>query len=208
MNKTTLLCALVFAFGAAPVHADDKTSDPAALKNATALMEQDFKTRGIATVDRLKQDSAMALCTKYRGHLPADVAKELEAEQMATIKFPADGKYMGDWKNGDKIAKSGRGATWSDKPDTVNGGGCYNCHRVSGTELSYGTIGPSLYQFGKLRGGPTEANMKYVYGKLYNSQAYVPCSNMPRFGYHGVLTEAQIKDLVALLLDPESVVNQ
>lgn len=206
--RTTVLAfaALAMALGIAPVSAAD--TDPALLTKATALMEKDFQSRGIAKVERLKQDDVMSLCTQYRGTLPADVAKRVQAEQMATIKFPADGKYMGDWKNGDKIAQSGRGATWSDKPDTVNGGGCYNCHRVSGTELSYGTIGPSLYQFGKLRGGPTEANMKYVYGKLYNSQAYVPCSNMPRFGYHGVLTEAQIKDLVALLLDPESIVNQ
>lgn len=208
MKNTVMLSALAVALSVGTAYAGDKSSDPAALKKATALMQQDFQTRGIASVDRLKQDQAMAVCTKYRGNVPADIAKELQSAQMETIKYPADGKFMGDWQNGDKIAKSGRGATWKDKPDTVNGGGCYNCHRVSGTELSYGTIGPSLYEFGKLRGGPTEANMKYVYGKLYNSQAYVPCSNMPRFGYHGVLTEAQIKDLVALLLDPKSVVNQ
>jgi sulfur-oxidizing protein SoxX len=207
MNKIVLTSALVLAVCAAPALAD-KTSDPKALKQATALMERDFQTRGIAGVDRLKQDETMALCTQYRDHVPADVAKKIEATALQSIKFPADGQYMGDWKNGDKIAKSGRGATWSDKPDTVNGGGCYNCHRVSGTEVSYGTIGPSLYQFGKLRGGATEANMKYVYGKVYNSQAYAACSNMPRFGEHGVLTEAQIRDLVALLLDPASPVNQ
>lgn len=207
MKKTVLTSALALLVCTAPALAD-KTSDPKALKQATALMEQDFQTRGIAGVDRLKQDEAMALCTQYRDHVPADVAKKIEATALQSIKFPADGQYMGDWKNGDKIAKSGRGATWSDKPDTVNGGGCYNCHRVSGTEVSYGTIGPSLYQFGKLRGGATEANMKYVYGKVYNSQAYAACSNMPRFGEHGVLTEAQIRDLVALLLDPASPVNQ
>lgn len=207
MKTTVVVSALALSLCATPALAD-KSSDPKVLKQATELMQRDFQTRGIANVDRLKQDEAMALCTKYRSEVPAKIAKKIEATEMETIKFPADGKYMGDWKNGDKIAKSGSGATWSDKPDTVNGGGCYNCHRVSGTELSYGTIGTSLYQFGKLRGGPTEANMKYAYGKIYNSQAYVACSNMPRFGTHGVLSEAQIKDLVALLLDPESPVNQ
>ena len=208
MKTTALLSALALSLCAAPALAADNTSDPKALKQATELMQRDFQTRGIANVDRLKQDEALALCTKYRSHVPAKIAKEIEAAQLQTIKYPEDGKYMGDWKNGDKLAKSGRGATWSDKPDTQNGGGCYNCHRVSGTEVSYGTIGPSLYEFGKLRGGATEANMKYVYGKLYNSQAYVACSNMPRFGLHGVLSNEQIKDLVALLLDPESVVNK
>jgi len=33
------------------------------------------------------------------------------------------------------------------------------------------------------------------------------CSNMPRFGHAGVLDEAQIRDLMALLLDPKSPVN-
>jgi L-cysteine S-thiosulfotransferase len=49
---------------------------------------------------------------------------------------------------------------------------------------------------------------KYVYGKVYDSQAFAACSAMPRFGAHGILTEQQIKDVVALLLDPKSPVNQ
>jgi sulfur-oxidizing protein SoxX len=49
---------------------------------------------------------------------------------------------------------------------------------------------------------------KYVYAKVYNPQAFTACSSMPRFGYHGILTEQQIKDVVALLLDPKSPVNQ
>jgi sulfur-oxidizing protein SoxX len=31
---------------------------------------------------------------------------------------------------------------------------------------------------------------------------------MPRFGHVGALVDSQIKDLVALLLDPESPVNK
>ena len=31
---------------------------------------------------------------------------------------------------------------------------------------------------------------------------------MPRFGHNGILTEEQIKDVVALLLDPQSPVNK
>ena len=30
---------------------------------------------------------------------------------------------------------------------------------------------------------------------------------MPRFGHNGILTEQQMKDLIALLLDPHSPVN-
>jgi sulfur-oxidizing protein SoxX len=74
-------------------------------------------------------------------------------------------------------------------------------------ELSYGTIGPSLYGFGKRRGF-TDATRKYAWDKIYNAEAFAACSNMPRFGQHHILTEQQIRDVVALLVDPASPVNQ
>ena len=94
------------------------------------------------------------------------------------------------------------------------GGSCYNCHQISKTELSYGSIGPSLYNYGKLRGvsDPTAIDSKpivdYTWGKLWNSKAYNACSGMPRFGHAGILTEQQLRDVMALLLDPKSPVNQ
>jgi sulfur-oxidizing protein SoxX len=68
-------------------------------------------------------------------------------------------------------------------------------------------VGPSLYQFGKKRGYSTEIQ-RYAYGKIYNAKAYNLCSQMPRFGHVGALTEQQMKDLTALLMDPASPVNQ
>ena len=103
--------------------------------------------------------------------------------------------------------QSGQGKQYSDDPKNPSGGNCYACHQLTKSEISYGTIGPSLYQFGKLRGYNDEVR-KYAYGKVYNAEAYAACSNMPRFGAHGILTEAQIKDVVALLMDPKSPVNQ
>jgi sulfur-oxidizing protein SoxX len=73
--------------------------------------------------------------------------------------------------------------------------------------MSYGTVGPSLLGFGKTRGNTPEMQ-RYVYGKIYNAKAYNACSQMPRFGTSGTLTPEQIKDFVALLLDPASPVNQ
>ena len=70
--------------------------------------------------------------------------------------------------------------------------------------------GPSArrcYQFGKLR-GYTDETRKYAYGKIWNADAYNACSNMPRFGHSQILSEQQIKDLVALLMDPDSPVNK
>jgi sulfur-oxidizing protein SoxX len=53
-----------------------------------------------------------------------------------------------------------------------------------------------------------KAVVNYTWGKLWNSKANNACSNMPRAGHSGILTEAQIRDVMALLLDPKSPVNQ
>jgi sulfur-oxidizing protein SoxX len=176
---------------------------------ALAVMKASFKANGQATLDRLDQDAMQKMCSRYHGDnkMPKEVGDKLEKEQQALIKYPADGKLMGDWKAGERIAQSGVGKQFSDNPANPNGANCYACHQLSKQELAYGTIGPSLYNFGKVRGF-TPDMQKYAYGKVFNSQAFSACSSMPRFGHSGILTEAQIKDVVALLMDPESPVNK
>ncbi len=176
--------------------------------DVVARLKADFHDKGIATADRLNQDVVQATCSLHHlDELPQVLVRNLEQQQLATIQFPVDGKYLGDWKKGQALAESGAGSTWSDKPGTPNGGNCYNCHQLSPKELSFGTMGPSLYHYGKVRGN-SQAIQQYTYAKIYNSKAYNLCTAMPRFGHSGALTEEQIKDLVALLLDPESPVNQ
>jgi sulfur-oxidizing protein SoxX len=173
--------------------------------DALAMMKRDFHARGIAGMDRLNEDSVQAACNKYQDNPPREVAEKLEKEQMAIIKWPADGKLLGDWRNGEKIAQDGRGMAWNDKGGA--GGSCYNCHQVGPRESSFGTVGPSLHQFAKKRGYGAEIQ-RYAYGKIYNAKAYSLCSQMPRFGHVRALTELQMKDLTALLMDPGSPVNQ
>jgi sulfur-oxidizing protein SoxX len=180
-------------------------------ERAIALMERDFHAQGIAGMDRLKEDAVMAACNKYNDNPPADVAKKLQAEQYAAVKWPADGKFLGDWKAGEKLAQRGRAFTWRDKLDKTsrgepNGGGCYNCHQIGPDTTSFGTIGPSLYNFAKLRGYGADIQ-RYAYAKIYNAKAYSVCSQMPRFGHVGALQEQAIKDITALLMDPNSPVN-
>ena len=196
MNRMALLCALV----ALPAWADPTPAD------VQTVLQRDLHPRGPAGMDRLNQDAVQRACTESRDHPPANVAKSLQAEQMGTISFP-EGNLIGDWKKGETIAQSGRGMTWNDKPDQPAGGSCYNCHELSPKEMSHGTIGPSLKGFGKSRGNGADIQ-RYVYGKIYNAKAYTLCTQMPRFGPSGTLTPAQIKDLVGLLLDPASPVNQ
>jgi sulfur-oxidizing protein SoxX len=175
---------------------------------ALDLLKQDFRSKGPATLERVtNQDQAQQLCSEYPQERPAEVAARIEAAEMKNIRQPADGKYLGSWQEGEKIAQNGRGMQSSDAVGGVNGGNCYACHQMTKQEISFGNIGPSLYQYGKLRGNSDEI-VKYTWGKIYNAQAYTACSNMPRFGHNGILTETQIKDLTALLLDPASPVNQ
>ena len=201
MNKTFVIVAASLA--SSTVLADDIRNYRA---EAVAMIKRDFKTKGIATADRVHEDGLQAVCNRSADNPPKDVAARLEKDQLENIKYPADGKLMGDWKAGEKLAQSGRGMTWSDKAGVPGGGNCYNCHQIAPTETSFGTLGPSLYQFGKTRGSGPDMQ-KYVYGKIWNAKAFNLCSAMPRFGHANALTEQQIKDLVALLLDPQSPVN-
>jgi sulfur-oxidizing protein SoxX len=199
-----LATAATLALGAA-LTASCATMDRDYRADALAMMKRDFHARGIAGMDRLIEDNVQAACNKYKDEPPKDLAEKLQKEQMATIKYPADGKLLGDWRAGEKIAQNGRGMAWSDKGGV--GGSCYNCHQIGPRESSFGTVGPSLYQFGKLRGYGADIQ-RYAYGKIYNAKAYNLCSQMPRKGYVGSLTEQQMKDLTALLMDPASPVNQ
>ena len=196
---------------AAPASAPD---DGAALQR---MLKASFRDQGIATVDRLQQDETDAACSKAQGRpLPDATRQAIEAANMKTVKWPADGRFIGDWKEGEKLAQNGRGMTWSDPSAAPgsNGGNCYNCHQITPAEISFGTLGPSLYRYGKLRGvtDPASADAKavveYTWGKLWNAKAYNACSGMPRFGHKGLLDETQLRNIMALLLDPKSPVNQ
>lgn len=179
-------------------------------KMARDAVERSFSEKGIAKKDRIKQDAINVACSEAelnRAPLSGEAVRKLEQAEFKAIKYPADGQFLGDWKSGERIAQSGVGSTYSDPAGRANGGNCYNCHQISKEEISHGTLGPSLYQYGKLRGN-TDAVIKYTWGKIYNAKAFNACTNMPRFGHQGILTEAQMKDLMALLLDPNSPVNK
>jgi sulfur-oxidizing protein SoxX len=159
-------------------------------------------------------------CSDYAAQgkeLPKELRAQLEKAALAAVKKPADGVWLGDWKQGERVAQLGRGMQFSDAAGSTNGGNCYACHQLSPQEVSYGNLGPTLRNFGKLRnvkvegGKPTADSMsivEYTWGKIWNSHAYNACSNMPRFGDAGILTEKQIKDVMALLLDPQSPINK
>ncbi|MFP5406606.1 MAG: sulfur oxidation c-type cytochrome SoxX, partial [Gammaproteobacteria bacterium] len=154
-----------------------------------ATIKSSFRERGIATMDRLEQTDMQRECSKYSGkELPEDVRHAIEKKALESVKYPADGEYLGDWKAGETIAQSGRGFQFSDKADTVTGGNCYACHELSKAEISFGNIGPSLHHYGKKR-GDSEETRKYTWARIWNPHSYSACTHMPRFGAAGLLTE-------------------
>jgi L-cysteine S-thiosulfotransferase len=178
--------------------------------DVVAALKSSFKEAGAAKLDRLNQTELQVACTaasRSGNDLDPKVRESLQAKALASVKYPADGQYLGDWKRGEAIAQSGRGLQFSDSATTAAGGNCYACHQVDKKEIAHGNIGPSLTGYGKLRGN-TEPIQKYTWARIWNSHAFNACANMPRFGDAGILTEAQIKDVMALLLDPQSPVNQ
>jgi sulfur-oxidizing protein SoxX len=167
-----------------------------------------FPTAPVDWRPRFDQDETMKQCSLYRNAPPKNVADDIQKRARARIRYPADGKLSGDWNSGEKIAQSGYGLRFTDYPPRQsNGGNCYACHQLSKAEVSYGTIGPSLLNYGKNRNFG-EADAKAVYDKIYDAHAAFPCSNMPRFGANGVLSIEQIRDLVALVMSPDSPVNK
>jgi sulfur-oxidizing protein SoxX len=157
---------------------------------------------------RLVQDETQKQCSQYRNAPPKAVADAILAREKANIQYPPDGKLMGDWKKGEKLAQNGYGMRFTDYPPRAeNGGNCYACHQLDKKELSFGTLGPSLQSYGKDRKF-AEAEIKAVYERIYNPQAAIPCANMPRLGANKFLTIEQITHVVAYVMSPESPVNK
>ena len=182
-----------------------------------ASIKGSFSERGIAKLDRLEQTEIQKVCSEANAsgkEVPKATREKMEKALYASIPYPKDNVYTGDWKEGEKIAQNGRGLQFSDVAGVPNGANCYACHRLTPTEISFGNQGPSLMKYGTIRGvkdvnsKDSEAIVKYTWARIWNTHSVNLCSNMPRFGDAGILTEQQVKHVMALLLDPQSPVNK
>jgi sulfur-oxidizing protein SoxX len=183
MHNTPRFAWVAAAVAAGVVGCATQPSPAELDQQAKAAIKTSFRDQGIAKATRIDQDAMQAACSSDKPP-NEEVAEQIQAEALRSVQWPADGRYIGDWRAGERLA------------------------------LSYGTIGPSLWHYGKQR-GVTDPNsplsapiVRYTWTKLYNAKAYAACSNMPRFGYKHLLNEQQMRDLMALLLDPKSPVNQ
>lgn len=208
MIKTKTIIAVTLGLSVAASFAVAQTKptiDPARID---AMLKNAFKAAPADWAGRIDGDETMNLCSATNNAPKADDAKKIELAAKVAMKYPDDGNLLGDWKKGEAIAQSGYGMRFTDYPAAnPNGGNCYACHQMTKQEVSYGTIGPSLLEYGKIRKF-TATDTKAAYEKIYNSHAVFPCSLMPRFGSNGILSIEQVKDLTALLMSPDSPVNK
>lgn len=160
---------------------------------------------------RLEQDRSQQICSKIGdAKLTQEEAAEVVKLARASIKLPASGKIVGDWKTGDALAHNGAGdriRNGKTEKRKENGALCQNCHALAPGEINVGNVGPALTGYGKQRGN-SEAIARYTYEKIYNAWIYFPCSNMPRLGATGHLTPEQVAHMVAYLIDPQSPINK
>ncbi|OGA54629.1 MAG: sulfur oxidation c-type cytochrome SoxX [Betaproteobacteria bacterium RIFCSPLOWO2_12_FULL_62_13] len=185
--------------------------DQATTRQIAEKMVSEGFTASPEHAKRLVQDKSQQICSKIGGaELTQAEADEVLKLARASIKYPASGKLVGDWKAGDKLAHDGAGDRISRgrlEKRKENGGLCQNCHALAAGEINVGNVGPSLTGFGAQRGN-SEAIVKYTYDKIYNAWHSVPCSNMPRLGATGHLTPEQVAHMVAYLLAPQSPINR
>ena len=173
----------------------------------------DQKTQEGGTVrDRQQQDPLQQACSALMGKpVDSSTASRVIALAREDMEYPEGGIELGDWKQGEKVANSGYGYRVGHKTDDHSqrspGGNCVACHRMDPGVDAAGTIGPSLIDYADRR-GTDAASRRFTYQMIYNPHVNFPCTRMPRFGANGFLTEEQIRDVMAYLLDPASPVNQ
>ncbi|HNQ03571.1 MAG TPA: sulfur oxidation c-type cytochrome SoxX [Thiobacillaceae bacterium] len=166
---------------------------------------------GTTARSRVVQDDLQKACSLKKGQeLDDQTRAKIMADAAASIKYPAGGFKLGDWKRGRELAWSGFGFRLGNNPDNHKtrevGANCYNCHQIA-TDRTGGTLGTVLTGYGKLRGN-SEDMLKYTYEVIYNPHTYYACTIMPRSGTKNILSQKDILDIMAYLFDPNSPVNK
>lgn len=205
MWKFKYLLAVVAV--AATVSTSAESGSQSKAKTVESVWLESMVAKNHVGLDRVNQTALQRACSNADSQVVSDTEREqLRQDAAKSVVYPADGVFLGNWQQGEAIAGNGKGMQWSDDPSEPNGGNCYACHQMSPDEVAYGTVGPSLRNYGMR--GVSEAMLKYTWAKIWNPQVYLVCSHMPRFGDAGILDEQQIRDVMAYLFDPASPVNR
>ena len=147
-------------------------------------------------------------CSQYRNVPPKAVADAIVAREKAAIVYPADGKLMGDWKKGEKLAQSGYGWRFTDYPPRAAERRqllCLPPARRQGAELRHAGAEPA-----GVRQDPQDSPRPTSRPSTSGSTTRMPRSRArtcPAWGQQVPYVD-QIKDLVAYVMSPESPVNK
>ena len=95
-----LVALIIVLLPAASASAQSPVIDSARMQTA---VKQSWTQAPPEWQTRLTQDETMAACSQYRNNPPRAVAEAIVAREKASIKYPADGKLMGDWKKGQRL---------------------------------------------------------------------------------------------------------
>lgn len=207
MKKSIIIAAFAFGVSSGAAFAQQPQLPQVAPEKVTEAVRATFSKAPEEWRQRVELDETQRICTDKRNQVSAQEAEAIQKRESQNVVFPKDGNLLGDWKKGFQVANVGTGGQFSDKPGGRVGANCYACHEMAPSEVSFGTLGPSLKGYGKLKEYSQEA-MREAWTKIYNSQAVFACSNMPRFGAKKILTEEQLKDVMAYLFSKDSPVNK
>ena len=115
----------------------------------------------------------------YPCHMADEPCSRIPPPKVEKVKFSGQ---LGDAAKGQKIALDLR---W---------GNCIACHSLPGGHEG-GNIGPSLSEYAK-RNMPLD----YTFQRIWDVRAFNPNAFMPIYGPNKVLTEQEIRDVMAFLM--------
>jgi sulfur-oxidizing protein SoxX len=116
MKTLVIAVATLMATPALAQQKPDPASLDAMIKAAFPGAPPDWQSRFVG-------DETMKECSDTHNIPSKAMAEAIQKREKAKIKYPDDGKFMGDWKKGEKLAQSGYGLRFSDyPPKNVNGG--------------------------------------------------------------------------------------
>jgi L-cysteine S-thiosulfotransferase len=161
---------------------------PLCLKVSPAVVDAYVKKTWTRAPDgwqlRVDHEETQRICSVTRNSPSSAEFEVILAREKTLVKFPADGNVMGDWRRGATgatVTNRGHRGQFSDQPDTYRSGNCYACHQIAKAEVSSGTFGPSLMNYGKDR----------KFDKEEARATYMKSLQCP--GGHAVLTDATLR---------------
>lgn len=180
-----------------------------------AVISDSWGERASTADPAMSQDTTQRECTRHADRPPDAVAVAIMQREWRSITYPKGAIAGGDWRRGEILARSGAAPRMSDSQDAERSGpaapACAACHLLDRRDSSKSAggqrTGPSLVGYGS-RKTWSEQSTSLLYEQIYNSNAVIACSAMPRYGAQKLLSPDDIRDIVAYLVSPDSPVNR